>query len=708
MRRSVQRWVGVMAASLAVLGCRPRVETIVTTTPEVAQPPAPVKSGRRQPVASPAVAAANSPVQLLPDTTRVVFTANGLAALLGMIEMDAVISRYRTYYDQAASELVRTMGVNLLDPAQWATVGLDANGPMGVSLAEIRSGTVIAFVTLTDRDKFRALLDKLSKGALVPVLEDRGLVLKSAPDSDSAVVLRDRYAFLVSIDRPVRATYDHARSLATIDPARGLTSLPRFQQAMASDEPARPLTAYVDAWGLIEDEYSQSAQVQDREPSWAEMELERAQSNGAPQDELERLRRQLDEERRWDEQRRQKQANQYDVLTRWFRDVGPFVFEFTAEKDGVTGRVRTRMPESAVWRAAVRNAPGPSPVLTALGERPVMLAGGSLDVVAAKAMFDDLLRAGGEDPAKAYAQLKAETSIDFERDLVPLLAGTGGIAMTVSDGLLRGDYKDSGQEMGFAAAVAVNSPQRAQALVDAAVVRIPRAKLGRERRTGAYTLEMPDYRVVYVAVVASHIVATTDLGVIQRMSTGSQGALAKVLAPAAVPLVTARDVAGQGMVDLFYPVFMFFGRRYPAPPMMQEEPYTLFPEVPRAKIDKVPKSRAYKAKLREWESTDAKIRRDEQTEERRQAKAVTAVADAIGVQAWNLREQPDGLTFTGGHYFGKGGLNRAIDVMADYFGQGRKNEKIYEMYSARNAIEAELRRIRVGDIAAALGVPTPL
>ena len=60
------------------------------------------------------------------------------------------------------------------------------------------------------------------------------------------------------------------------------------------------------------------------------------------------------------------------------------------------------------------------------------------------------------DLARDRTDLLLEIPANFERDLVPLLAGTGGIAMTVSDGLLRGDYKDSGQEMGFAAAVAVN------------------------------------------------------------------------------------------------------------------------------------------------------------------------------------------------------------------------------------------------------------
>lgn len=677
-------------------------------TPQDASAAAPVKGGRRGAAASPVIVAADSPMQLLPDSTMVVVTAAGLPALLGLIDVDAVIARYRTYYDQAAAELVRSIGVNLLDPAQWASVGLDVNGTMGVALADTRSQTIVGFVTLTDRDKFRGLLDKVSKGALVPVMEDRGLVLKANPDSDSAVVLRDRFAFFVATDHPSRANYDHARALATVDPARGLASSPRFHTATASDEPARPLTGYIDAWGLIDAEYNQSLQDQDREPSWAESELERAQTTGAPQEELERLRRQVDDDRRWQEQRRQKRQTQHDVLSRWFRDVGPMVLEFTADKASVSGRVRAKMPETSLWRAMVRNAATPSPVLLALAERPVAMIGGSLDVVATKAALEDLMRADGGDPAKEYAEFKAATSIDPERDLAPILSGSGGFAMTVSDALLRGEYKQVDQEMGFAAAVEVTSPQRAQAIVDAAVLRVPRAKLGRERKTGAHILEIHAYRPVYATVVAGHIVVTTDLGVIQRMSTGSQGSLAKVVASSAVPLVTARDVAGQGMFDLFYPVILFMGRRSSSPKIEVEEPYHLFPDVPRATIDRVPKSRAYKAKLREWEANELKIGREEELGERRRTKTITAVADAIGVQAYNLREQPDGLVLAGGHYFGNGGLTRAIDLGVDYFSQMRGGEKIYELYGVRSVLTDELRRIRVGEVALAIGVPTPL
>lgn len=712
MRRTALCWVGALTAAAVFVGCRPRQDVTIpaapTAAPTAAAEPerAPAGRGRKGAAASPAVTTAVSPVQLLPDTTAVVFTAAGLPSVLALFDVDAIIGKYRTHYDQAASEVTRVAGVNLLDPTQWASVGLDVNGTMGAAMIDLRSETIVGFVSLTDREKFRTYVDTVSKGQFQPVLEDRGLVLKTDPDSNSAIVLRDRWAYFVSTDAPVRASYDHARSLATIDPARGLTSTPRWQRATASSEPARPLTAYVDLWALLEEELGQSM-AREREPSWALQELERAQMSGAPQEELQRLRLQAEEERRWEEQRRQRDQLKYDVASRWFRSVEPLVFEFTASAAGVSGRVRARMPETSTWRAALRNAAEPSPVLTAIGERPMFLIGGNVDVLPFIGVLEDLIRADGDDPAKEYAEFKAETSVDLQSELAPIWTGSGGFALTVSEALVRGEYARQEQEMGFAAALGVNSPERALAIVQRAALKVKGAKVGKDRKTGATTLEIPNYRTVYAAVVAGQMVVTTDAGVIQRLASGGQTGLAKHLSPAAVPVVTARDAAAQGMFDLFYPVFLFMGRRHPMPDQAPEEPYMMFPEVPRAKIDAVPKSRAYKAKLREWTALDAKIRRDAEAEDRRQTKVVTAVADAIGVQAWHLRETPEGLVLEGGHFLGKGGLGRAIDMIADYAGSPKRSERTYEQHDRRRALEEELRRLRVVELAGALGVPAP-
>mgnify|MGYP000420347214 CR=1 FL=1 len=54
------------------------------------------------------------------------------------------------------------------------------------------------------------------------------------------------------------------------------------------------------------------------------------------------------------------------------------------------------------------------------------------------------------------------------------------------------------------------------------------------------------------------------------------------------------------------------------------------------------------------------------------------------------------------------GLTRALDLAVEYFTTQRGMERTYELYSERSAVEEELRKIRVIDVATALHLPTPV
>ena len=703
---------GMLVVALAgAPGCR-KEQSAVTGPEAGALPAAQPKAPRRRDEAGvTAVAVASSPVQLLPDTTVAVVQWAGLRALLGVVDIDAIIGKYRSYYDQAVQGVVAVAGHNLLDPGQWREIGVDAEGPMGAAVLDARSETYAGYFTISDREKFRAFLDRVGGSRrMQPVLEDRGLVLKVDADDSSALVLRDGFGFYVVTGRPAQAPYDFARLLAMIDPARGLTATPRYQRAVAGGEPGRSLTAYVDLWAFIAAEQAaREARSSDPEPSWPEQELARAIENGAPAEEVSRLRQQADEQRKSEQMWAERRQREYVQWQRWLGPVEPLVFEFTADMRGVTGKIRAKMPETAPMRAILRNAPTPSPLFAALGERATVLLGASVDVAATVSHFEELLRASGEDPEKAYAWFRAETKVDFKGEVLPLLVGSGGFAWTVSDAGLRGEMKGS-QGQGFAVAVAVKDGAGAQALLDRVALTLAQAlgaPLGRDAQSGAHAVAVPESRPVYAAVAGGQVVVTTDAGVVRRLATGASGGGGKLDA-AVVPVVTAREVAAQGLVDLVLPAFMLRSSSYDSSSLMLGQPYGQFPGVEPAQIDRVPLSRAYKAKYREWEALGGKIAKEEQAQQRRQMQAVVALSECVGVMAGNLREQPDGLELTGGQYFGKGGLTRAVDLGVEYFSAQRGMERTWELYSERSAVEEELRRIRVSDVATALHLSVPV
>lgn len=706
-------WLGIgLAAVLAAApGCRREVTTVPEPDPgalPLAQPRPPPK--RAGDAGSLAVAVATSPVQLLPDTTIAVMQAAGVRTLLGVVDIDAIVGKYRTYYDQAVQGIVSLTGFNLLDPAQWREIGVDPDGPMGAAVLDARSETYAGYFTVVDRDKFRAFLDRVGgTQRMQPVLEDRGLVLKVEPDDSTAIVLRDGFAFYVATGRVAQAPYDFARLLAMIDPARGLTATPRYQRAMAGALPGRNLTAYVDLWAFFRAEQAaREARSSEAEPSWAEQELARAIENGAPAEEQDRLRQQADEQRRSERMWAERRAREDVQWQRWLGTVEPLVFEYTADLRGVTGKIRARMPETAPMRAILRNAPTPSPLFAALGERPTGLLGASVDVAEAVRSFEEILRAGGEEPEKAYAEMRAQTTIDFKGEVLPVLTGSGGFAWTVSEAGLRGETKEKHWQ-GFALALAVKDAPAAQALLDRAALKVARSfgvALGRDAKSGAHAVAVPDYRTVYAAVVAGQMVVTTDAGVIKRVATGTAGP--RQQDAAVVPVLTARDVAMQGLIDVVLPTLMLRPSYYDSSYYSLAPPYGQFPGVEPAVIDRVPQSKAYRAKHRQWDALTAKINKEEQAQQRKQMVAVLALAESVGVMAGNLREQPDGLEVVGGQYFGKGGLTRAVDLAVEYFSGQRGVERTYELYSERSAVEEDLRKIRVLDVAAALHLPAPV
>lgn len=710
--RAVGGWrVGVAVAAMLALtpACEPRRRP--PADPEVIDTDAPAPAPKRRgELVAQAVARATSPLQLLPETTVAVGSIAGVKSLLAVIDLDAIVTKYRGQYDQLAQLIAANVGYNLLDPGQWREVGVDPDGAMGAAMVDMRSETFVGFFTLSDPDKFRRFLDKVGGGRLFqPVLEDRGLVLKSQPDSSSALVLRDGFAFFVTTDRPNAAPYDFARLLATIDPARGLTATPRYMRAIASPEPPRPLTAYIDVWAIVEAEQATwAARIPSgEEVSWAEQELARAVQRGAPEHEQAPLRQAVDEQRTWQRQADERRAREYAMLTRWLGALEPIVFEFTGSKTGVVGKIRAKLPESAPLRGVLRNAAAPSPMFAALGERAVVMFGASLEVAAAIAGFEEAVRADGDDPAKIYQKLADATAVDFKRDVAPLLAGSGGFALTVSDALLRGDPHDDSRDVGFAAAFAVKDGPAAQALLDRLVRKVP-APLSRDGKTGAHVLAMPGYRKVYAGLVAGQIVVTTDDGVLRRMASGSEAPLRGVDA-AVVPVLTARDATMQGLLDVVLPGFLVFaGRSHDTEVSAPMEPYGMFPDVKPEALDRVPRSRAYKAKLREWTAIQSKIRKEEQAQAKRRVKTVLALASSVGLLAANLREQPDGLELVGGQFFGKRGLTEAIELGVDYFADTRGNDRSWELYGQRSALEEELRKIRLNDLSMALHVPVPL
>jgi len=157
----------VLVALLAG-GCAPRARpgVAVSAAPGIvpgagASAATGVRAGASAATGVRAVAVATAPVQLLPDTTAVVLSIAGIGALLAVVDVDALVAKFRPIYEQGATLLTGTFGVNLLDPAQWSMIGVDPRGPMGAALVDVRASTFVAYATISDPARLRGFIDLL-------------------------------------------------------------------------------------------------------------------------------------------------------------------------------------------------------------------------------------------------------------------------------------------------------------------------------------------------------------------------------------------------------------------------------------------------------------------------------------------------------------------------------------------------------------------
>lgn len=702
--------VVVLGAALGspIAACRPKPEA-GPTAPLVQAPPQP-----RPPVEAPPpkpVAVATAPVQLLPEGTGVTLTVASVQHLLRVVDYPALIAKYRPQYDQVAAAVVQSTGHNLLDPVKWREIGVDPDGPIGFAVFDVEAGAGCAYFTLADATRFRDFVDQTGAklgGRIFPVFEDRGVVLASEAGASTALVLRDGFAFFVFVDRPDKAPYDYARELASVDPARALAASARWQKAVGAAAP-RDLLAFVDVAGMLRASIeARRKSAENPEPTWAELELQRLREQGAPAEEIARWEQTAAEQKQFEAQLRERRLREQEVSQSIFGPLGPWVVELSLTDKAVQGTVRVQAPETALVRKIVVPRDAPPLALTAAGQRVLFGGGGSFDEAELVRVLAAMAKASGEDLERVFAEIQRDLGVD-PRGVLAALDGTGSFALTIKDPAALATDKGT-QALGFTLALGLKEPEKIQGLLDAVAAKLPPPlKARKDAKARRYSVKVPDWNEVHVAVVGARLAVSTDVNFLAAVERGSPGP-GKGLPAATVPVVTAREAVGVLFMDYVAPMGLFVARssssyRYdPA----TNQPYWRFPEVAQEKIDKVAQSAAYKAKLKEWRALDDKVRKAEEARERAQTKVILAVAESVGSLAVNLRETAEGLQAEGGQYFGPGGLARAIELGVDAIStRGGGDDPVWELYDRRSKVEQEMTEIRVRDVEKALGVQAP-
>lgn len=600
-------------------------------------------------------------VELLPPDTLLVMDVAGPVRLAEIIGRDALVKQFPKEYGEIVREMSREVGTDLLDPKELQRIGVDTGGRMGLALIDVKPLTVGFYWTVADSGRFRQFaVDALKRqGQEIVSVPMSGAELLRVDGQRAAIVLRGPVAMFV-FQEGGEPKGDPGLRIATADPHVSLANDKHYRKATGALAPA-DWTTYIDVgalWSLAnENEQEKKAEHAD---NWARQEIARLKKEGGATPErlaeLERQANEMDEfEKTWAKRREAERA----LVEKLVGGAGRSVWTVSAKPGGLVGEGQLELGADAMVMKTVRNHPGSPALPKALSGRPVVLMTAASDPAELISMFDLFLQTEGASWAEATAEVKKEMGIDIDAELRPLVTGTAGFAVTM-DGKLSGSEKDR-EKIGMAIDIELADAAKASALLDRAGKRVIEELKKRKSKElsikkdkgGAWVLTFPKWRAVHVSIAGHHLVASTDPGLAKRLAEGKAGDAGEHSVKSALAAASLSGAAFGGLFDAELFGWLMFGFSSPR--------FGMSASVEAPGDEKVPKSKQYKAKLREVEKARAHAEALSQREQEKQSQAFLATTAPWGAFAGNVTEQPSGLLARGGLFVrSKGGIAGAI------------------------------------------------
>ena len=564
-----------------------------------------------------AIAPVSAPTQLLPANTVAWLSVRGARRVAEIAGRDRLVAAFPEAMHQAAGEVDRVLGRDLLDPAAWPAAGLDPDGEVGLAVLQVRPLTIVLTARLSNPGRFRELAIQVAARTgerLTPTSLGGAEILRG--EHGEAVVLREPFAALV-VQQEASGDQDAAMELATIDPGRSLAADPTFA-AEATATVGADLRGFASVGAMVRAILGAPRPVPPGSAPVTDT------SNDAEE-----------AERR--------------LLALVGEDLTAVSFRLDAGADTVVLEAHLVEPPDGPWRRLVRDHEGPPPLLSSLDGRLLLGLAGEFDVDAAITLLDAAARAesrGQDGWTDAVDETRDLTGVDLQAEVRPLLTGVAGLALTLDDpppkrGGLEAPF---GDRIGLAVTVQVSDPAAALALVERAAkhLDLDGRRFRPDRRSGGFVVSIPKWRALHLAVAGDHVVLTTDPGLARRLAAGTAGTLRdRTRPPTAWAAIATEDASVTAAADLAAMGLVLF------------VPFTVDSAVsmpPAVTGPGVRKSRRLRAKEKEIAALDARIAK---ARVRADAAEVGWMMDAVepfGLTVLRVEPTEDGLRLRGGQF----------------------------------------------------------
>lgn len=535
-----------------------------------------------------------SALDLVPETAPAVLLVASPWSLADSLGREGLLREQADLVRPLRDAIILRYGEDLLDPARFPLVGIDATKPAGAALLDAATGTVALFCGMTGDGKLLSSLPVLA-GVDADTLasETRGNATIVCPKGDAppwCLVAREQVAFWVASFRgaDVRGP---AGTIATLAREQGIGSEQRVRKAVARLGFGSTAAAWVDL-GAVFRTTGLVPPTAGPDPA------------GAPQ------------------------ADLSSPEARVLAPLGSFAVGLSVEPRAVKLKVWLEAPEDALVRRLLAPA-AEDGFLSALGERPLALETLSLVPDVLWSLLDDA--SGPPGPLTMLAEVVGPGAVAALR-----AAFDGRIATVTAEPTADAEGVSFLGGLGGTLALGVKDGEKGRALLEA-LSAAPAWKDRISMGDSPYrrTVDV-DGETLHLAVAGAWLVATTDAGLPDRL------ARADAAAPFPGPPLdqVIRALLSDGTPSARW--FMVPGAVHQWLIRTESPGEAATPSLGDA-TPQIPFSEAYLERTKEIDDLETLISRELASGEAATAEAAAALSARLGAMAARLETTDDGL-----------------------------------------------------------------
>ncbi|MCB9538137.1 MAG: hypothetical protein H6704_17925 [Myxococcales bacterium] len=555
----------------------------------------------------PALALARDGLLRVPAEARLVAVAANPVELADRLGRALLVTRFAEPLAEARQELIKTVGHDLLEPANLPKVGIDPTAPAGVGVLHLQGPQVVVFFGLSNVDTFRTMLGTLAALAH-ETLNDQTVgtarVVHPTRDDDVALVLTERTAWIVLNDRRGPDVRETARRLAGLDPKASMAESPTFRSSVERLDYGRDAGLFVNIPQMIDEVMAMFRHDVDR-------------ARGL---------------------RRAKLEAQLLMAQNMVAGIGAIAVGAQVEAGRVEARGHFQLKRTAPPGNIFQNIEGHSATWATVTEAPLAVAAGRVDPKALWSLVRTVALALKEtrDLDEGTRELSGLLGISFDPDLIGLLSGEVGFAMAADPEKLALARYDTDRFAQMSGGLVVGLTDAAAAKKAFDTLRTGPLVTGLVRSEGERIALPLGEKTLWIGLAGDYLVVSPDAGTFDRVAKGAF-APPTPLRPASAASTFAPGATFTGLLDWRLPGYMDTLR----------PPY----EAVERPVDPVEGAVAPSdAERKRIEAELARLRADLDATRKARRARTQALAKAIfarlGVTAAHVAAVEDGLRFT--------------------------------------------------------------